>query len=195
MGHRIGRTAGHHGQLPDDERLRHAADGGVELSVQPVPARTRPGQGRSDRPIRKVDRHALPLRAEHRRRREDHAATTHSAATSQGRPQLAGNHRVECRPVVDDGRESGYHRRRTDQSDQDVPRAFGADAGQRDHRRRLGKRRQLVCAAPQVPRLGTRLTVGDAGNDGPGGAVRHRGEMGPPRPARKLHSRATAPCR
>ena len=43
------RPAGHPAQLRDDAGLRHPAHGRLELPVQPVPARVRPGPRRADR--------------------------------------------------------------------------------------------------------------------------------------------------
>ena len=61
VGDRIHRAARHHRQLPPDDGLRHPAHRGVELPVHPVPAGTGPGQGGADRPVRQVDRDAVPV--------------------------------------------------------------------------------------------------------------------------------------
>ena len=51
-----------------------------------------PGPGDPDRPVRQMDRHALPVRAQPRRRREGHAAGADPAAAA-ARPTAAGGSR------------------------------------------------------------------------------------------------------
>ena len=72
----LGTTA----SLQDDDGLRHPADRRLQLPLHPVPAQTGSGPRGPDRPLRQVDRHALPLRAEPGRRRESHAAGADPAA-------------------------------------------------------------------------------------------------------------------
>ena len=57
---RLDRPARDAAELGADERLRHAADGRVELPVLRVPARGGPGARRADRHRRPHDRHPLP---------------------------------------------------------------------------------------------------------------------------------------
>ena len=103
---------------------------------------------------------------------------------AQDRPVLAGGDREQRRRLVADRRAAGADRRRPGQPDADLPRAVAAAAGQRDRRRRLGQRRELVRPAPAVPRRHARLAVRHAGHDGPGRAVRDRRQVGAPGPAR-----------
>ena len=71
-------------------RLRHAADGRLELPVLGVPARGGPGARRADRPRRADARHPLPDGGQPRRRQRRDAAGADPAAGAQGRPVLAG---------------------------------------------------------------------------------------------------------
>ena len=105
--HRLDRAARHDPVLPDDDGLRHAAHRRFELPVHPVPARVRPGAGDPDRPVRQVDRDALPVRAEPRRRRQGHPAGADPAAAAQGRPVVARVDRVGRRPLVGDQSSAG----------------------------------------------------------------------------------------
>ena len=73
---------GHDRVLQDDDGLRHAAHRRLELPLHPVHAEARSGPGDPDRPLRQVDRHALPLRAEPRRRRQSHPAGADPAAAT-----------------------------------------------------------------------------------------------------------------
>ena len=75
-------------------------------------------------------------------------------------------------------------RRRPGEPDADLPRTVLAAAGQRDRRRRLRQRRELVRPPPALPRRHPRLAVGHAGHDGTRRSLRDRSEVGPPRPAR-----------
>ena len=114
---RLDRAAGHPAQLRDDDGLRHAAHRRVELPLHPVPARVRPGAGGADRHRPGVDRHALPVRGQPGRRRGRHAAGADPAAGAQGRPLLAGGHRVRRRPLVGDHGDGGGGRGRPGQPD------------------------------------------------------------------------------
>ena len=51
VGHRFDRSVGYNGELASDDGLRHVADGGVQFSVQPVPAEAWTGAWCADRPV------------------------------------------------------------------------------------------------------------------------------------------------
>ena len=99
----LGTTA----ELQADDGLRHPADRRLELPLHPVPARARSGPGDPDRPVRQVDRHALPLRAQPGRRRQGDPAGADPAAGAQDRPGLAGEDRGRRRRLVADRANAG----------------------------------------------------------------------------------------
>ena len=89
VGDRLDRAARDDGELQADDGVRHAADRRLELPVHAVLSPAGPGAGRPDRPGRRDDRVALPLRAQPRRRRQCGAPGADPAAAS-ARPTAAG---------------------------------------------------------------------------------------------------------
>ena len=82
--------------------LRHPADGRLQLPLHPVHARVRSGPRGADRHRPELDRHALPLRGQHGRRRRDHPAGVDPAAAPQGRPLVARDDRSQRGALVGD---------------------------------------------------------------------------------------------
>ena len=70
LGDRLDRPARDEAELGSDDRLRHAADGRLELPLLGVPPRGGSGPGRPDRPRRADDRNPLPDGGESGRRRD-----------------------------------------------------------------------------------------------------------------------------
>ena len=105
LGDRLDRPARHRGQLQADDRMRHAADGRLGLSLFRVPAQGRAGARRADR---HQGRHAVdPLS----RWRSISSATPPRPCKAllplleaEDRPLLARDGREECRGLVEDAR-------------------------------------------------------------------------------------------
>ena len=111
------------------------------------------------------------------------AAGADPAAAPQGRPVLARGDRGQRGALVGDHGCRGDGGRRPGQPDAAVRRAVAAAARRRDRHRRLRVVGELVRPPAAVPRRHARLAVRQPGDHGPGGAVRDRRQVRPPRPA------------
>ena len=89
VGHRLDRPARHQAKLGHDERMRHAADDRLRLSLFGVPAEGRPGARRADRHRAGHAEPALSDGGQSRRRRARNAARTAAAARAEDRSRLA----------------------------------------------------------------------------------------------------------
>ncbi len=96
---RLHRPAGYPAQLRDDDGLRHRPHRWVELPLHPVHAQVRPGPRHPDRPRRQLHRHALSLRAEHRRRRRPPRSRHSSPSWSAKRTGRGGRRSRRTCPI------------------------------------------------------------------------------------------------
>ena len=166
-------------ELDDDERVRHAADGRVELSLSGVPARGGQGARRADRHRRPDAAHALSDGGEPRRRQRGDAARAAAAAAAQDGSVVAREDRDRTsRDWWERDRSARDERRPNPINPQRVfwelsPRLpddciLSADSGTAAswYARDLKIRRGMMAIAVRQP-----------GDDGPGGAVRDRREV------------------
>ena len=112
----LDRPAGHEAELGNDDGLRHAARGRLELPVRGVPAQGRRGTRRADRHRRADDRHPLPDGRPPRRRRRGDATGAAAAARAEDGPLVAGADRARGRRLVAGARRAGAGRGRPRQS-------------------------------------------------------------------------------
>ena len=109
-------------------------------------------------------------------------ASAQPEARAQAGPLVARADRDPDRRVVAGGRRPRAPGRRPDEPAARRLGALAAPARGRDHLRRFGLLHELVRARPEAALRQSRLALGDARDDGPGHAVRDRGQVRVPEP-------------
>ena len=176
LGHRVDRPARHPAELGDDGRLRHAADGRLQLPLRRVPAQGRSGA----RACRSTSTGACSGSATRWRcllGDAGDAAGAVAAASPEDRQRLARRHRAQRRRLVAAARTARHEERRPDQPAARVPGALAAAARRRDPDLGFRLGRQLVRPRHPDPRGHDGDAVGQPGDDGAGRAVRDRRQV------------------
>ena len=177
--HRLDRPARHQAELGPDDGLRHAADGRLELPLLGVPARGGPGARGADRHRRADARHPLSDGGQPRRRRRRRRCARCSRCSTR-KQDRSWREKIEQGTSASGGSCSRRGRMRRAESDQSRSGSSGSS------RRGCPTTRSSPPIRGRRP-TGTRATsrsaghdglaVGEPRDDGPGRAVRDRGEV------------------
>ena len=179
LGDRLDRPARHQAKLRPDERMRHAADDRLGLSLRRVPAEGRPGQRRPDRPRARHAEPALSDGGQPRRRQRRDA------------PRAVADAEAEVRVVPGARRLPGWTRtwwetlegRAMAEAKPINPQRVAWELSPRLPDKAIITSdfrllRQLVRARSENPPRHEMLAVRRARLDGRGGALRHRRQDG-----------------